>query len=672
MRIHFETRRELATAASVLVILTGYRLWLLAHVATRAYFDKYWYFAGKVLEGAIPTARLGDVSAGYLALVSLARWLGIDVHGLVVIQTVMLSLAALGVGLAARTIAGSLAGFAAGILLLANRELFVAATDLEPESIIVTFIALSLAFLAFALRDRERPGLLALAGLSVGMAALMRPVPLVVGGSILAWLGFRAVSSRAFRRVEIGWRAPLAFALGLAIPVAAGGIAVRTLGRSSTAMDPAMAFYEGMSPSADGYTGKQPAIVRELQPHFLEPDSLHVTYRVIAARAAGSPLGGDEANAFWLRRSLRFISDYPARALALIGRKIVFTFHAHEAWDLEGMFQRAHEVGSLWIPFSVLGPLAVAGLVIAFRRGEALAGLLTIVVLASGLHLVLFYVSSRQRNALIPAAVLAAAIAVDYAIRNRNRDARFIVGVSVVSVAVLAFSIPGTAQDEDTHVWTNYLVGQRLVSAASRVPPGAERSRMLADARSRGFGTPVAASDLKRIWLEMLPGEADPARRFDLAVALQSVGEWKTSGRLAADLDREGYEPRRGSRASNSLSYLRFRSLAHLGAPPDTLHALLTEADDEAPGDPWVLGAASVFETDPGALQRLEELHDPFTRDLALARAFWDAGNLKRALQLVRGVRTAVPEWDRARELEALLMSRVPRSPAMTDRGSAD
>lgn len=648
--------RSLSIAAGVAAI-TAYRLWLFFHVATRNYFDKYWYFAGKLLDGTVPSGRLGDISAGYLVFVALVRWLGIGVPDLLTIQILLLTVAAVAVGLAAWKIAGPVAGIAAGIALFASREVFVAATDLEPEALIVTLVAVALTFLAFALSERVRSGFLLLAGLALGAAALMRPVPLVIGAGVLAWLAVRAFRRGNAREIVVGWKAPVAFALGLSIPVLAGGIFVRSLGHSSTAMDPAMAFYEGMSPGADGYTGEQPAIVKELQGHFHEPDSLHVTYRVIASRASGRQLGGDEANAFWLRRSLRFMVDYPMRAVTLVARKLVLSLDAHEVWDLEGMFFRAKEVGPLWLPFSVLGPLAILGLVAAHRNRDELAWLLTIVVLASGLHLVVFYVTSRQRNALVPAVALAAGLAVAWIVRERRHGLRYTVTIALTVAAMIAFSIPGVAQSEEHHIWTNYLTGERLVADAARVHDREARRAMLADARVCGFGTPVTAAELRRYCIAALPRATDPARRFDLAVTLQSVGEWQISGRVADDLAHEGYQPRRGSRTANSVSYLRFRALAHLGGSDAAIRDLLSSAARQAPGDPWILAAESVFENDQDARTRLLEIHDPFTSDLALAQAEWDAGNARRALELVRKVRVAVPEWDRAREIEALIES---------------
>jgi hypothetical protein len=71
---------------------------------------------------------------------------------------------------------------------------------------------------------------------------------------------------------------------------------------------------------------------------------------------------------------------------------------------------------------------------------------------------------------------------------------------------------------------------------------------------------------------------------------------------------------------------------------------------NDTPGDPNVLAFASVA-GDRDALCRLDLLHDPFTRDYALACAWLDAGDRQRAFALRDRLLRQFPEWQRPRSI---------------------
>jgi hypothetical protein len=87
---------------------------------------------------------------------------------------------------------------------------------------------------------------------------------------------------------------------------------------------------------------------------------------------------------------------------------------------------------------------------------------------------------------------------------------------------------------------------------------------------------------------------------------------------------------------------------------------LLGVAREEAPGDPDVLALSRDY-------GELALLHDPFTGDLAVARASLDEGRRGDAARVIAKLRREIPEWTRP----ASLVPPAPVAPASTAPRSA-
>ena len=89
------------------------------------------------------------------------------------------------------------------------------------------------------------------------------------------------------------------------------------------------------------------------------------------------------------------------------GRKFYFALHSYEAYDLATMARKDALLSqTFFIPFALTAALAFVAILFRVR------GIAPYVIFACavGVTLVLFYVTARQRNALLPAvAILAAA-----------------------------------------------------------------------------------------------------------------------------------------------------------------------------------------------------------------------------------------------------------------------
>jgi hypothetical protein len=518
----------LLTAVIALALVTWLRIRLVGALTDQGYFAKYIVFADRILAGHIPRDRLTDLSPGYLWLIVALRGVGAGFTAIRTLQIVFVSVAAFLCALAARRF-GTIAMIAAPLLLLGSRAALVCATEAEPETLILLLGSAALALLA---GSREGSGLL------LGLASICRPVIMLASAAI-------AIVERSWKLIAA---AAVPVVIMLTVNVALTGDVVL--------MDPGTVFYEGMNPSATGYEGVQPRIVNDMERTSTEPDYLHVAYRIVASRASGRALTRAESNRFWTGKALAFAREFPVAALRLTLRKLLFAIQSYDAYDLSTMARKDFLLARYpFIPFGLLIALAGAAVMLARARRREMMPFVAF-TLAGVVVLVAFYVTARQRNAILPAVVILAAAGVDEIVRQR----RVIAAIVVAFIAVL-LSINGPAQIEDANGWR---------------------------------GTPNA---------------------FDTALSLQQQGRWADADRILAQLEAEGYRPIRENRAVSSIAFYRARAAMHMGRDP---RSLLDRASDDAPGNEHVLALrAHLGDRDAGRI--LFTLHDALTARRALA-----------------------------------------------------
>ncbi|MGH9423881.1 MAG: hypothetical protein ACRD3J_28150, partial [Thermoanaerobaculia bacterium] len=329
-------------------------------------------------------------------------------------------------------------------------------------------------------------------------------------------------------------------------------------------MDPGTVFYEGMNPSATGYEGVQPRIVNEIERTSTEPDYLHVAYRLVASRSMGRPLTRAESNRFWMGKAMAFARAYPKAALRLTLHKMLFAIHSYDAYDLVTMARKDDLLAATplvvsvppvpSVSFALLFALAGAGLLLARQNRRQLMPFV-VCALAGFVVLVAFYVTARQRNAILPAMVILAAVGASEIIARRH-----VVAIVIVAIAAI-LSIDGPWQTEDANGWRS------------------------------------------------------TRNAFDDALVLEQQGRWADADRLLADLDARGYHPIRENRAVSSVAFYRARAAMHLGGDP---RPFLNRAATDAPGNEHVL-AMQARRGDREAGRLLFALHDQITARRALA-----------------------------------------------------
>ncbi|HYM61657.1 MAG TPA: glycosyltransferase family 39 protein, partial [Thermoanaerobaculia bacterium] len=589
-----ERRRiELAAVAMVaIVVVTMARVAQVAALHDQGFFEKYLVIADRIAHGSIPRERLGDLSPGYLWLiVALRAWFGAGFAAIRTMQIAGVSLAAVFAGIVAVRLRGLTAGIAAVVFVLQSRAALVCATEAEPETLIlVTGAAALMCFVEAIHRNgQSRIAWLVAAGASFGLSATARPAALLIVLALAVWLARPQGAPRA--------RGIAAFAGAALLPVAIVVGANFALTGEAAIMDPGTVFYEGMNPLATGYAGVQPKIINDLEAKTTEPDALHLAYRYIASRAAGRALTRAESNRYWSGKALAFVRLYPGSALRLIGRKIGLTLMSHDSWDLSTMEAKSHELSrEIWVPFGLLVVLSVAAFALAWRNGT-MASILPPVLFAKagGIVLIVFYVTARQRNAILPAmAVLAAVGVVDLAALLQDNLPRGVLAIALVAVSAVALGMHTNAQREDDHGWMAPQVAaydRRFAQEEVRRGNVARARHHLAVAE---IWSPGAVRNVPPMALrgaatdELRAAGDDDSRRFDCALALLRANALTEADSLLRELAKTRYAPRRENRTVSSLAYFRAVIAARRGSMRDAI-LLAAEAEQVAPGDPHVL-----------------------------------------------------------------------------------
>ena len=135
-----------------------------------------------------------------------------------------------------------------------------------------------------------------------------------------------------------------------------------------------------------------------------------------AERELGRPLSAAEVSDYYLDASLDYIAAEPGAWLRLTGKKLLMVFGAYELPDTEDYYlYKEHSailrVGDAVLHFGVIGPLAVAGMIITgrfWRRWWLLYGWLAVNALA----IAAFVVFARYRLPILPVVLLLAAIGI--------------------------------------------------------------------------------------------------------------------------------------------------------------------------------------------------------------------------------------------------------------------
>jgi 4-amino-4-deoxy-L-arabinose transferase-like glycosyltransferase len=451
---------------------------------------------------------------------------------------------------------------------------------------LATFFTPALLLASLALLRRPTLARAAATGLLVGVATLARERFALFAPVLLAMLVVR--HRRRFEPLARPVLTPLLLAIGVALPLAAS-----LAHNLAAAGDPVVLSSAG---GVNFFVGNRPDVTGSYDPprdFGLERDGQYARAREIAEREEGRALRASEVSSYWTRRGLEAWQVAPGDMLVVVWRKLSNFwkgFELHDAVDYAGSL-RESTVLSLPLPsFRVVGPLALVGLVVAWRvrRRDPLG--IAILYGMIGAHLAFllaFFVTSRFRVSVVPALLPFAAATLVW-LFERARARR----LGSVAAGAAALGLAAWFVNVDPSFVDAAAIEARTHASRGEVAFGEKRfadaERELREALRLEPALSDAAIALARTL--QATGRGDEA----LAVVEQAVARDPANARVRgahAEILLSRHEPRRAldelaiaSRAEPRNGYFAFNvGLAHeqLGETAEAIAAYTRAADLE-------------------------------------------------------------------------------------------
>jgi tetratricopeptide (TPR) repeat protein len=447
----------------VFLVALAARLIYLAEVSGSPEFnslvlDAQWYHIEAMrihAEGWVPPDALFR-APGFPYLLALVY--GASGNSLAVARVVQILLGSVAAGLVLCVgwrVFGRWAGWIAGLAAATYGTFIYFSAEILGTALAVCTGLLSLLLLLRADEGSGWRGWL-LAGLALGLSAIVRPTILVFAGIAVLW----AKGQGGWRN---GWGRAAAVAVGIAVWV----IPVTLVNYQASgdwvfiAHQGGVNYYIGNNPQADGKTAAGPGVRDSelLRSVGKTEDTVYLGAKIAAEKVLGRELRPSEVSRYWRNEALRYVVRRPGDWVHLQARKLYYFWNSYEIDNNRniGEFIRANS-RSLRFPhpgFWLVGPLGLVGLVLALRRGRR-SQLIAWFVVAQMVAVVAFFVCERFRMpATMALVVLSSAAVVTFADNLRRREWRVLVPL-VLGVAMSFWFVNtrslGVAQDRDVAV----------------------------------------------------------------------------------------------------------------------------------------------------------------------------------------------------------------------------
>lgn len=278
--------------------------------------------------------------------------------------------------------------------------------------------------------DRPRWNWWLLAGLALGLGAIVRPNILLMAPAIAIWI---AVLLRA--RVGAALACVAVFGLGCLIPILPITIRNAVVGQDFVliASQGGVNFYIGNNAGADGMS----AVIPGDPGGWWEGYSAQVQR---AERAAGRKLKASEVSAWFTQQTLAFMRAQPGVAFELLGKKLRYFWSYWEVPNNQDIYFTVNKytpiVKLLPIHFGVIGPLGLLGLLLTLgqpRRWFPLWGFVLIYMLS----VVAFFVTARFRIPVAIVLILLGSYALVWMLESMIRQRWLTVGLAVFPLAAM-------------------------------------------------------------------------------------------------------------------------------------------------------------------------------------------------------------------------------------------
>jgi tetratricopeptide (TPR) repeat protein len=278
----------------------------------------------------------------------------------------------------------------------------------------------------------------------------------------------------------------------------------------------------------------------------------------IAEEDVGRELSAAEESSYWFGRGLDEILADPGGFVVRLGRKLLLLIGGRELSNNFDIYFFAHQSallkvlmlrGPLYLPWGLVLPLALAGLVLA-RAGPPRRRVPIVFLLAYLPAVILFFVTARYRLPMLPVLSLFAGYALIHLwgqLRKGSRRAQAALGLLVVMLVVCGSNLVGGVTPSSAQ-------GYHTLASVYRERGDFDQARRHYEmALARDSTLAAAASDLGLLYAERghdstaIPlfeqahrhAPDNPTINFNLAAAYHRSGRWPEAAGLFEDLLRE-------------------------------------------------------------------------------------------------------------------------------------
>ncbi len=298
-------------------------------------------------------------------------------------------------------------GVVAGIIMAVYGTLvFFEALLLIPTLII--FLNLCAVLILLYAVEKDNVWLYLSGGLLLGLSAIARPTVLAVAAVFALWFLIRIIK----KRKGISAKTLAVFALGIVLPIIP--VTMHNLRESGEltiiGTYGGLNFYIGNNSRADGVSANIPGARRDWWGMMEDAER-------IANNESGATLSATEQSSFWMHKAMGEISDNPGKFVGRLFKKFVLLIEGNELSNNFDFYFFAHRSSELrllvwykyfYLPFGLIFPLAILGMIVAGWKNRG-ARLLLIFVVAYTPAVVLFFVTARYRLPMVPFLIIFAA-----------------------------------------------------------------------------------------------------------------------------------------------------------------------------------------------------------------------------------------------------------------------
>ncbi|MFC1853086.1 tetratricopeptide repeat protein [candidate division CSSED10-310 bacterium] len=253
---------------------------------------------------------------------------------------------------------------------------FILHEGILATSILDLFLTITFVYFMYEVTAKGRLIHFALAGFTLGLAAIVRPNALLVG--VFGAAGYLLIPAVRRSSNKITVQGLVAGFIGLMLPIIPVTLLNRVAGGEWVLITASSGnlLYSGNSYYANGLTYSPPESMLFRQNKLaIRSDSVlpveHLMFWETANEATGRNLTAAESSAFWTRETLSYMHSYPGHTLKLFLLKALYFWNRYASHDI-GEVQINEKQIKKWpfLPFVVVVPLGIAGIVLLFISGQ--------------------------------------------------------------------------------------------------------------------------------------------------------------------------------------------------------------------------------------------------------------------------------------------------------------